>query len=136
MSDVPPVITRFLSAWSVRDPQVAAAEVTDDVVLSDPNERFDGRPAVVDHLELILRRFDFDTPTVDHCVVDGDPTGDATAAFVLKVRMTGRSTRLAGVVTGFEAGVFVDIRGGLIARYQEYWDPAPMARALAGVSGG
>ncbi len=134
MSDTPAAITRFLSAWTARDPQLAAAEVTDTVVLVDPNERHEGRDALVVHLEQVLRRFDFQSTAIEHCVVDGDPLGDAQVAFILRVKMTGRSSRLAGVVSGFDAGVFVTLVGAKIDRYTEFWDPTPMAAALSGAA--
>jgi hypothetical protein len=64
--------------------------------------------------------------------VDGDVDGDARLAFIAECPMIGRSSKLVGISTGFEAAVFAQLRGGKIAEWQEYWDPAPLARAIAG----
>ena len=131
MSDVPSVIRSFLSAWSERDPSRAAAAVTDDVVVIDPNGRVEGPTPLVEHIEMVLRRFDFDASSVHSCFVEGDLSADARMAFVFACRMKGRSSRLAGVETGFDAAVFVSLRAGKIATWTEYWDPAPMVAGLA-----
>jgi ketosteroid isomerase-like protein len=125
MSDVPQVIRTFLSAWSERDPSLAAASVTDDVVIHDPSNDVTGPSALVEHLEVILRRFDF-AITYGPCLCEGD-----RVAFTCRIDMTGRSSRLAGVRTGFEPAIFVQLRDGRIASWTEYWDPAPLARDLA-----
>ena len=125
MSEVPEVVGRFLSAWTLRDPQIAAAAVTKDVVITDPNGTFTGPAALVEHLDVILRRFDFGI-TFGTCLVDGDQV-----ACTYRCDMTGRSSRLAGVVTGFDAALFVELREGKIHRWTEYWDPAGVARHLA-----
>ena len=135
MADVPAVVTRFLSAWSDREPARAAAEVTDDVVIIDPNGRVDGPATLVEHIEAVLRRFDFDASSVHSCFVEGDLAADARMAFVFACRMNGRSSRLAGIETGFDSAVFVALRGGKIATWTEYWDPAPMQTTLAAAMG-
>ena len=134
MSDTPPVIRRFLSAWSDRDPQLAGNEVTPDVTITDPYGTTEGPAGLIEHLDVILRRFDFTPASVTNCFVDGDLATDARLAFVLDCPMKGRSSRVLGLETGFEAGVFVQLRGGKIHTWTEYWDPAPMARTLAEAS--
>lgn len=131
MQETPDIVVRFFSAWSRRDPALALAEVTDDVTITDPHGTYSGSAALGEHLEMILRRFDFAPAKIRNAFVDGDLAGDARLAFLVECPMTGRSSRLAGVSTGFEAAVFVQLRGGKIATWNEYWDPAPMAREIA-----
>ncbi len=132
MSAVPEVVTRFFSAWSERNPDLAVAVVTDDVTIADPYGTHVGSSVLHDHIEMIIRRFDFAPAVIRNCFVDGDLTGDARLAFIAECPMTGRSSKLAGISTGFEAAVFAQLRGGKIAQWNEYWDPAPLARALGG----
>ena len=125
MSDVPEVIQRFLSAWTERDPTLAAQSVTEGVLIRDPNQSVQGAGPLVEHLEVILRRFDF-AITYGPCLREGD-----LVAFTCSISMVGRSSRLAGVKAGFDPAVFVELRDDKIASWTEYWDPAPLARALA-----
>ena len=131
MSATPAVITRFFSAWAQRDPDLAIAEVTPDVVIADPFGSNVGPDVLREHLDAILRRFDFAPAQVTNCLIDGDPNADCQLAFIAQVSMTGRSKRVLGVETGFEAATFVTLKGGKIHRWNEYWDPAPMAATLA-----
>jgi SnoaL-like domain len=63
MSAVPEVITRFFSAWSERNPDLAVAVVTDDVTITDPYGTHAGARVLRDHIEMIIRRFDFTRPS-------------------------------------------------------------------------
>lgn len=130
MTSVPGVVTRFFSAWSERNPELAAAEVTEDVTITDPYGTNVGRQVLRDHIEMIIRRFDFTPAIIRNCFVDGDLDSDARLAFVAECPMIGRSSKVAGITTGFEAAVFVQLREGKIAQWNEYWDPAPLARTL------
>jgi SnoaL-like domain len=132
MTAIPGVITRFFSAWSERDPLLAVAEVTDDVTITDPFGPNSGAKALADHLEVVLRQFDFAPPIISNCFVDGDLADDARISFVVECPMTGRSSRIRGLKTGFEGAVFVNLKEGRIHRWQEYWDPAPLTKALSG----
>lgn len=132
MTAVPEIITRFFSAWSERNPELAVAEVTDDVTIRDPYGINVGPKVLHEHIEMIIRRFDFSPAIIRNCFVDGDLSADARLAFLAECPMTGRSSKVAGISTGFEAAVFVQLRGGKIAQWNEYWDPAALARALAG----
>ena len=134
MSETPEVLVRFFSAWSKRDPALALAEVTPDVVITDPFGSNVGSEVLREHLEMILRRFDFAPARISNCFVDGELDGDCRIAFVAECPMTGRSSSVAGVETGFEAAVFVTLKGGRIHRWNEYWDPAPMTAKLAGAT--
>jgi len=125
MSDVPEVVRTFLSAWTEKDSSLAVGVITDDVAIKDPNASIVGPGPLVEHLDAIFRRFDF-AVTYGTCVREGD-----SIAFTCRIDMTGRSSRLAGVQTGFSPAVFVQLRDGKIASWTEYWDPAPLTRDLS-----
>ncbi len=126
MSEVPEIVRTFLSAWSERDPSIVARCVTDDVAIDDPNNSCRGPEPLIEHLAMVLERFDFSV-SYGPCVRDGD-----LVAFRCRIDMVGRRGRLEGLRTGFEPSVWVELRNGLIATWTEYWDPAPLARDLAG----
>ena len=130
MSVVPEIVRTFLSAWTERDPGRVLLAVTDDVLIRDPNTSIQGPAALIEHLEVIHRRFDF-AVAFGPCITEGDHL-----AFTCHIAMTGRSSRLAGVRTGFDPAVFVELRDGKIASWTEYWDPAPMTRDLEAAAAG
>ena len=130
MSDVPEVVRTFLSAWTEKDSSLAVGVITDDVAIKDPNASIVGAAPLVEHLDVIFRRFDF-AVTYGTCVQEGD-----NIAFTCRIDMTGKSSRLAGVQTGFSPAVFVHLRDGKIASWTEHWDPAPLHRDLAAAAAG
>jgi SnoaL-like domain len=129
--NTPPILIQFFSAWSEREPERVLPLTTEDLRISDPNGSYVGSAALHEHIVGILRSFDFAPAKIRNCFVDGDLDGDARLAFLVECPMVGRSKRLAGIETGFEAAVFATLIGGKIATWNEYWDPAPFARSLA-----
>jgi hypothetical protein len=126
MQEVPDIVKSFFGAWIKRDPAIAAAHVTDDVHIQDPNNNIVGPRPLVDHLQLALQHFDF---SVDY----GQCWGEAEDfVFLCRIELTGRSKHFAGLSTGFSPAVFVKLQNGLIASWVEYWDPRELNAALAG----
>ena len=136
MAEIPAVLTRFFSAWSERNPALVISEVTGDVHITDPLNSIVGSDALVEHIETVLRRFEFLPAQIQRVVVEGDLDGTSTLAFVVRCPMLGRSSRFVGLETAFEAAVFATLDGGRIATWQEYWDPAPLQRAIVSALGG
>ncbi len=125
MNSVPEIVNTFLSVWTQRDPAIASALVTPDVIITDPNFSAVGPAALVEHLDLALKHFDFD---VEYGQCWGDPND---FVFRCRIMLTGRSKHFAHIRTGFEPAVFVTLREGLIASWVEYWDPRALNEALA-----
>jgi ketosteroid isomerase-like protein len=128
--EAPEILTQFFSAWSLREPDRILAVVSPDISITDPNGSYQGAAALHEHVVGILRSFDFAPAKIRNCFVDGDLAGDARLAFLVECPMTGRSSRLAGIETGFEAAVFATLNDGKIATWNEYWDPAPLRNDL------
>ncbi len=126
MKEIPEIVHTFFSAWTLRDPAIAAAMVTDDVIIRDPNNAADGPKALVDHLEKALHHFDFD---VEYGECWGEPED---FVFLCHVGLTGRSKHFANIRTGFDPAVFVKLRDGKIASWVEYWDPRELNAVLSG----
>ncbi len=124
MSQVPELIQTFLSAWTKKDPSIARAVVSSDVVIVDPAHDIVGPDALEEHLREVFPLFEFSVVFED-CVVDGPHV-----AFVCEISMTGIGA-FAGLVTSFRPAVFVDTADGKIVRWREFWDPAPMRKAIA-----
>jgi ketosteroid isomerase-like protein len=125
MNNVPDLVKTFFSAWILKDPAIAAALVTSDVVIRDPNNNAVGPDALVEHLLVALRNFDFD---VEYGQCWGEPDD---FVFLCRVELTGKSKYFAHVQTSFEPAVFVKLRDGLIASWVEYWDPRELNKTLA-----
>jgi ketosteroid isomerase-like protein len=125
MHDVPDIVRSFFSAWTLRDPAIAASLVTEDVKIIDPNNNAVGPAALVEHLHTALHHFDF---AVDYGQCWGDPED---FVFLCRITLTGRSTHFANVRTGFDPAVVVKMRDGLIASWIEYWDPRELNKALS-----
>ena len=124
MQEVPDIVKSFFSAWTLRDPAIAAALVTDDVRIIDPNNNVSGPQPLVEHLKSALHHFDFD-------VEYGQCWGDAEDfVFQCRVSLRGRSKHFVNIQTGFEPAVFVKLRDGKIASWVEYWDPRELNDAL------
>jgi ketosteroid isomerase-like protein len=125
MQEVPDIVKTFFGAWVLRDPSIAAAHVTDDVVIQDPNNNITGPQPLVEHLQLALHHFDFH---VDYGQCWGEPED---FVFLCRIELIGRSQHFSGLKTGFSPAVFVKLRDGLIASWVEHWDPRELNRALA-----
>jgi ketosteroid isomerase-like protein len=125
MDTVPDIVKTFFNAWILRDPAIAAALVTDDVTIRDPNNAADGPAALVEHLNSALHHFDFD---VEYGQCWGGPDD---FVFLCRVGLTGRSKHFAHVQTSFEPAVFVKLRDGLIESWIEHWDPRELNAALS-----
>jgi ketosteroid isomerase-like protein len=124
MSAIPEIVHTFLSAWTLRDPSHAAAAVTEDVMIIDPNNNVHGVAPLVEHLHMVLKRFDFGVEFGD-CISEGD-----RLAFTCRISMTGRPGRFLGMQTSFEPSVFVTLSEGKISSWTEFWDPAALNKTI------
>ncbi len=124
MQQVPDIVKSFFQAWTTRDPAIAAALVTDDVRITDPNHDVTGPEPLVEHLGMALHHFDF-TVSYDRCW--GDPED---FVFLCRIQLVGRSKHFANVQAEFEPAVFVKLRNGKIASWVEYWDPTNFNKAM------
>ena len=125
MNEVPQIVKTFFDAWILRDPSIAAAMVTNDVTVKDPNNNVRGPEALVEHLELALRHFDF---SVEYGQCWGEPND---FVFLCHIALSGRSKHYANVQINFAPAVFVKLTDGLISSWAEYWDPRALNASLS-----
>jgi steroid delta-isomerase-like uncharacterized protein len=127
---------RYEAAWAARDADAIAAMCTEDVVWDDPalNETLHGRDGVRRFATETFRMVpDFAVETLDRPLISATRprvlvpyrmTGTATGPWVfLDMAPTGRRFEIEGVDSW-------ELRDGLIARYNTFYDGLTMSRQL------